>query len=52
MSLLFKIYSPVEVTYLLIRFSKVNSFLRNIKNADRNGINEQNRHHIQKEREL
>ena len=43
MSLLFKNYSLAEVIYLLIRFSKNKSFLWNPKNADKNGVNEQNR---------
>ena len=44
MSLLFKNYSYVEVTYLLSRSIKTKFFLWNTKNADRNGINEQNMH--------
>ena len=39
MSLLYKNYSLVVVMYLLIRFK--NTFQRNTKNADRNGVNEQ-----------
>lgn len=40
MSLLYKNYSLVVVMYLLIRFK--NTFQRNTKNTDRNGVNEQN----------
>ena len=39
MSLLYKNYSLVVVMYLLIRFK--NTFQRNTKNTDRNGVNEQ-----------
>ena len=44
MSLLFKNYSLVEVTYLLIRVNKTEFFHRNTKNTDRNGANKQNTH--------
>ena len=39
MSLLFKNYSLIEVTYLLIRFNKTKLFLCNTKNTDRKGVN-------------
>ena len=51
MSLLFKYYSLVEVIYLLIRFKKIQSFLWNTKNTDRNGINEQNTHTTNREKD-
>ena len=38
------------VIYLLIRLKKTVSFLRNRKNTDRNGINEQNAHHTLREK--
>ena len=41
MSLLFKYYSPVEVTYMLI---KTNFFTWHTKNANSNGINKQQTH--------
>ena len=44
MSLLFKNYSIVKVTYLLIRFNKAKFFAWNAKNTDRNGVNKQNTH--------
>ena len=44
MSLLFKNYSLVEVIHMLIKFNKTKSFLRNTKNTDTNGVNEQNKH--------
>ena len=44
MPLLFKNYSLVKVTYLLIRFNKTKFFPRNTKNTDRNGVNKQNTH--------
>ena len=43
-------YLLVEVLYLLIRLKKTVSFLRNRKNTDRNGINEQNTYHTLKEK--
>ena len=51
MSLLFKFYSLVEVIYLLIRFGKIKSFLQNTKNTDIIGINEQNAHITQGEKD-
>ena len=39
MSLFFKNCSLVEVMYVLIRFNKIKSFLRNTKNTGRNGVN-------------
>ena len=42
MSLLFKTYSLVEVTYLLIRFNKTKFFPWDRNNTDRNGANKQN----------
>ena len=51
MSLLFKIFSPVEVTYLLPRFSKIKFFPWNTKNVDKNGVNKQNIHTHQTLRE-
>ena len=51
MSLLFKNHWLVEVTYLLIRFNKINFFLWNTKNSDRYVINTQKKHqHSLKER--
>ena len=44
MSLLFEIYSLVEVIYLLISFNKT----RFTKNADSNGVNGQNTDHTRK----
>ena len=44
MILLFKNYSLVEVTYLLIRFNKTKFLSWNTKNTDRNDINKQNTH--------
>ena len=41
MSLLFKYYSPVEVTYML---NKTNFFTWHTKNTNSNGINKQNTH--------
>ena len=51
MSLLFKNYSLVKVVNLLIRFNKTNSFLRNTKNTDRNGINGQNAYTTHREKD-
>ena len=48
MCFLFRNYSLVEAIHLLIRFKKTNSFLWNIKNTVRNGINGRNRHHTQR----
>ena len=42
MSLFFRNYSPVEVTYLLLRFNKF--FPWNTKKTDRNGLNKQDTH--------
>ena len=46
MSFLFKYYSLVEVTYLLIKCSKTKVFLWNTNNTNRNnnsnGVNKQN----------
>ena len=39
MSLFFKNCSLVEVMYVLIRFNKIKSFLRNTKNTGKNGVN-------------
>ena len=50
MSFLFKNYSLVELIDLLIRFNKTMSFLCNIKNTDRNGVNEKNTHTTHRER--
>ena len=50
MCFLFRNYSLVEAIHLLIRFKKTNSFLWNIKNTVRNGINGHNRHHTQREK--
>ena len=48
MSLLFKNYSLVEVTYLLIRFNNqlldLKFFLSNKNNSDEIGVNKQNIH--------
>ena len=44
MSFFFKKFSLFEVIYLLIRFNKTKSFLRNTKNIDTNDVNEQNTH--------
>ena len=41
MSLLLSNYSLMQVTYMLIRFSKTKFFPWN-KNIDRNGVNKQN----------
>ena len=51
MSLLFKNFSFVEVTYLLIRFKKTMSFLWNTKNTDKNSANERNTHTKCKEKD-
>ena len=40
--MLFKNYSLIEVTYLLIRFNKTKISQKNTKNTDRNGVNKQN----------
>ena len=37
--LFFKNCSPVGVTYVLIRFNKIKSYLWNTKNTDRNSVN-------------
>ena len=50
MSLLFKNYSLVEVIYPLNGFNKTKFFLRNTKNTDRNGGNEQNTHIIERKK--
>ena len=39
MSSFFKNCSLLEVMYVLIRFNKTKSSLRNTKNTDRNGVN-------------
>ena len=44
MSFFLKKFSLFEVIYLLIRFNKTKSFLRNTKNIDTNDVNEQNTH--------
>ena len=44
MSLLFKNYWLVEITYLLNRFSKSKLFPWNTRNTNKNGINKQNTH--------
>ena len=44
MVLLFKNYSLLEVTQLLIKFNKTNFFPRNTKNNERNDVNKQNTH--------
>ena len=52
MFLLFKNFSPVEVTYLLPRFSKIKFFPWNTKNVNKNGVNKQNIHIHQTLREI
>ena len=44
MTLLFKTYSFVEVTYMLIKFNSITFFPWNTKDADWNGKNKQNTH--------
>ena len=52
MSLLLKNHWLVEVTYLLIRFNKIDFFLWNTNNSDRYSVNTQNKHqHSLRERQ-
>ena len=52
MSLLFKTYWLVEVTYLLVWFNETKFFPENAKNTDGYGVNKQNTqtHHLLRER--
>ena len=49
--LLFKNYSLSEVIHCMIRFSKIKSFVWSTKNTNRNGINGQNTHSTQTEKD-
>ena len=51
MSFLLKNYSPVKSVYLFIRCNKTKFFLPNTNNTHRNGVNKQNTHTKQIEKD-